>query len=324
MLEPVFPEQTQVTKNCDSYKIGLAIFSYNRPQFLDDIYQRILLLQLTNRYCFHLFNDGPKTIETREIKEVHNLTDSFSRSISNFVITRRFENLGLADSIHFGLDSVFKNHSKAIVLEDDIIPTRQFFETMDFYLEHFEFNPEIGSITGANTTNFHPLERRDFLASRRHSSWGWATWADRWLSIDWDWVKNEFLKDESLVKKVKKVSPDLVQYAKAQEDGKIDSWATAMNIDFIKRNLMCIVPRRSLIKNIGFDGSGTHSTNQNYQKKADGFILKENSELELLYDFEESSIYNFLVMKENSLLRDFPKGSVLRLLLKIRFLLIRS
>ena len=322
MLEPVFTEQTNASRNCDPRKTCLAIFSYNRPESLTALYQRILSLQLTNRYCVHLFNDGPKTIKTKEMTLVHDLTDSFANNISNFVITRKLENLGLANSIHFGMDAIFRSHTKAIVLEDDIIPTGKFFETMDFFLENLELNPKIGSITGARTTKFHPLDRRDFLVTRRHSSWGWATWADRWLSIDWSAVKNDFLKDEPLIRKVRRVSPDLVRYAVLQESGHIDSWATTMNIDFIKRDLVCIVPRHNLIRNIGFDGSGTHPTNQKYQKREKELSMNY-SELELAPEVEESNLYNFLVRIDNSLLQDFPKGSVLRFLLKIRFLLFR-
>jgi len=307
-----------ISMKCDPSKIALAIFSYNRPQHLNALYQAIEHLKLENQYCFHLFNDGPKASKTRDIALVQDLTDKFSNRVSNCILSRKTENLGLAKSIRSGLDSVFTKHEKAIILEDDIIPTIEFFEAMEFFLTNSIGDRKIGSITGANTTRFPFYVRDDFLARKRHSSWGWATWADRWVSIDWRYVERDFLFDKQLIKKIKRVSPDLVRYAKLQELGEIDSWATAMNIDFIKRDLLCIVPRQNLISNIGFDGSGTHNY-QEYKNQNPLELLSQKIKLKNLHPtVEESKVYNLFVRLDNSLLRDFPKGTIMRLALKFR------
>jgi hypothetical protein len=303
---------------CDSTKVSLAIFSFNRPRHLKSLYESIHDLDLENQYCFHLFNDGPKVNETPEINSVHKLTDTFAGSVKNFKIIRRTQNLGLAKSIRSGLNSVFAIHGKAIILEDDIIPSKLFFDVMEYYLNNQELNPVIGSITGANTTRFPLLERRDFLASKRHSSWGWATWADRWLSIDWKYVDCEFLEDKLVISKVRKVSPDLVGYAELQAAGKIDSWATGMNIDFIKRELLCIVPKNDLINNIGFDGSGTHGANSRRKSLIANSGKRVKLNMKFTSEVGQSEYYNFLVRKSNSLMRDFPIGSIIRTVLRFR------
>ncbi len=308
----------ELADSCDSSKTGLAIFSYIRPNHVGQLYQKLIFLKISDKYCFHLFNDGPKESETLDIRAVRSLTESFTENVTNFVVTQRVENLGLSRSIRLGMNSVFTNHTKAIVLEDDIIPTGAFFETMDHFLQTHQDKSVIGSITGANSTKFPPFERRDFLASRRHSSWGWATWADRWTTINWDLVEESFFKDEEWIQKAKRVSPDLVRYAQLQESGKIDSWATYMNLDFIKRDLLCIVPRRNLVSNIGFDGSGTHNTNAKHLQNPKFSPPKKISQMKFHNEIDESALYNLKVRVDRSLLRDFPKGTVIRLLIKIR------
>ena len=303
---------------CDSTKVGLAIFSFNRPEHLKILYETIHDLKLENQYCFHLFNDGPKTSKTPEIQLVHELTDKFAVLVKNFEVFRRTENFGLAKSIQSGLDLVFAIHGKAIILEDDIIPSKVFFDAMEYYLNNQELNPLIGSVTGANTTRFPLFERRDFLTSKRHSSWGWATWADRWNSIDWKYVNHEFLEDKPVIRKVKRVSPDLVGYAELQATGKIDSWATGMNIDFIKRELLCIVPKKDLVNNIGFDGSGTHGTSSKRKNLIADLNKRIQINIEFTMEVGQSKYYNFLVRKSNSLMRDFPIGSIVRVALRIR------
>ena len=306
---------------CDSTKVGLAIFSFNRPQHLKILYETIHNFKLENKYCFHLFNDGPKINKTPEIKLVHELTDKFAGLVKNFEVSRRTENFGLAKSIRSGLDSVFAIHGKAIILEDDIIPSKVFFEVIEFFLGNQEFNSSVGSITGANTTQFPLLERRDFLMSKRHSSWGWATWADRWLSIDWKYMDREFLEDKPVISKVRRVSPDLVGYAELQAAGKIDSWATGMNIDFIKRELLCIVPKKDLITNIGLDGSGTHGAKSMLKNQMISLINEPELNFEKYSKLEQSEYYNFLVRIDNSLMRNFPIGNMFRLLGKVKKLL---
>ena len=319
----IYLNSREIRMRCDPSKFALAIFSFNRPKHIRALYKTIQDLNLGNRYCFHLFNDGPKQSETSEIRLVRRQTEEFSGSIQNFEIIRRTENLGLAESIRLGLDSVFQTHKKAIILEDDIIPTGIFFEAMEFYLNNQEHNPAIGSVTGANTTKFPLFERSDFLISNRHSSWGWATWADRWLSIDWKYVESEFLRDKSVRRKVRMVSPDLVRYAELQKSGKIDSWATAMNIDFIKRDLFCIVPRNNLILNIGLDGSGTHGANSRGKNINHDKLNQSNLKLKFSPRVKQSEIYNLLVRKDNSLMRNFPTGNILRFLGKLKSLVNR-
>lgn len=306
---------------CCSSKTALVIFAYNRPDHLSALYKVLENYDLSKKFCLHIFHDGPKSKMTSEIMAARKLSLNFAQIFENSTLVFESENHGLARSIRKGLDFIFSKHDQAIILEDDLIPNRDFFILMEQALKKEKNNLVIGSITGSNTTKFPWFIRDSFLLSHRHCSWGWATWADRWHGIDWKYVEIYFQQNLALIHKVKKVSPDLVRYAQLQREGKIDSWATYLNIDFINRNLMCIVPRKSLIRNIGFDGSGTHSLSSRVKHE----VLNEPPIHQVSFSEEinirENSIYNFLVWKDNSLLRDFPKGAIIRILVKLNKLL---
>jgi hypothetical protein len=306
---------------CNQEKISVVIFSYNRPRHLTHLYTALSQLEVSARYCFHFFHDGPKTDTTQEIHASIAATESFVPLLRNYEIKINATNLGLARSIKNGLNSVFSVHQKAIILEDDIIPKAHFFDVMDYFLDSEVNNALIGSVTGANTTKFPFFTRSDFLLSGRHSSWGWGTWANRWNAIDWDCAESNFLNDKNLLKKVRRVSPDLVRYAQLQKENKIDSWATFMNIDFIRRNLLCIVPKYNIIENIGFDGSGTHSSNARSKQVTREFFRDHNPEFPKKGSLRKSKVYNLLVFKDKSLLRDFPKGTLIRAALRVKRLL---
>ena len=304
--------------NCNPTKTALTIFAFNRPLHLSNVYTAIKKLDATQRYCFHIFHDGPKNEMTKEIRESISATDLFIPSVENYEIKLNASNLGLARSIKTGLNSVFSVHQSAIIMEDDIIPTGHFFDAMEHFLETEVNNSLIGSVTGANTTKFPFFTRSDFLLSRRHSSWGWATWANRWNEIDWDYAENNFLNDKKLLKKVRRVSPDLVRYAQLQQENKIDSWATFMNIDFIRRNLLCIVPKYNSIENIGFDGSGTHRSNVGSKEKKKELFRNHDPQFPKQESLRQSKVYNLLIFKDKSLLRDFPKGTLIRAALRVK------
>jgi len=244
---------------CNDKLKAVVIFGYKRSIHLTKVLESITRSANQADFCFHIFLDGPKPSDIENnFALVLNSAQTFKESHRYCSIFRNPTNLGLANSIISGLNKVFSLHKAAIIIEDDIVVTADFFNVMTNMLEGLETNTRIGSVAGFNDTKFPLINREYFLLSRRHSSWGWATWADRWNHVDWTLLdqKDSFLVD--LDKKVRRVSPDLVKFSEMRRMGLIDSWATIFNYDLIDKGLFCVVPRHSLVTNIGLDGSGTH------------------------------------------------------------------
>ncbi len=90
-------------------------------------------------------------------------------------------NLGLEANVELGLDWVFSQVDRAIVLEDDCIPDPTFFRFCDELLERYADDPRVWQIGG--DTHLVPPEMfggDSYAFSTWASVWGWATWADRW------------------------------------------------------------------------------------------------------------------------------------------------
>jgi len=90
-------------------------------------------------------------------------------------------NLGLEANIELGLDWVFGQVDRAIVLEDDCVPEPTFFTYCSELLDRYADEPRVWQIAGDNKS----VPRRLFHGagydfSTWASVWGWATWADRW------------------------------------------------------------------------------------------------------------------------------------------------
>lgn len=97
------------------------------------------------------------------------------------------QNIGLAQSVISGVTEIINKYGKAIILEDDLILHPNFLNYMDQGLEKFKDDKRILSVYGYGLKIKKPKGYQgDVYLARRSSSWGWGTWADRWIEIDWE------------------------------------------------------------------------------------------------------------------------------------------
>jgi hypothetical protein len=147
-------------------------------------------------------------------------------------------------------------------MEDDILTAPSFLSFMNKALDFYKDNMKIFSISGyPYPVHIPQAYTNDVFISYRASSWGWATWKDRWEKADWavkDFSKFALNKEEQSA--FNKAGEDLSSMLKAQMKGKVDSWAIRWSYSHFKNNAYCLYPIVPLCKNIGTDSSGTHSS----------------------------------------------------------------
>jgi hypothetical protein len=101
----------------------------------------------------------------------------------------------------------------------------------------------------------------DIFLSMRSTSWGWATWSNRWSMVDWDISNFSELKvNKSLINSFNAGGNDLFRMLELQYLGKLDSWAIRWCYSQFLYKAYSVVPIASLVSNSGFeDGLGTHT-----------------------------------------------------------------
>jgi hypothetical protein len=94
-------------------------------------------------------------------------------------------NLGCTARIVSGLDWAFDLVDEAIILEDDIDPSPQFFTWANQMLKLYRDRDDIAMISGHNPLISWPefISGSFAIPSRRGGIWGWATWARAWHSV---------------------------------------------------------------------------------------------------------------------------------------------
>lgn len=248
-------------KDSEQNLAPIVLFTYKKLAPLKLTIKALQNNTLASKSELFIFSDGAKN---ESDKNEVNLVRDFLKEIDSFkkvTIIASDENKGLAKSIIEGVSSILKSHTSAIVLEDDLVTSSNFLDFMNEALIYYKEDSNIHSISGytvpinkPNTYNYTNY------FTKRASSWGWATWKNRWETVDWEVVDYpNFNKDKKQQKLFNKMGSDMTGMLVKQMNGDISSWAIRWCYDQFKKNQFTVFPIVSKIANIGFGENATHT-----------------------------------------------------------------
>lgn len=240
----------------------VALFVYNRPIHTLQTLEALSSNLLADQTSLYFFLDGPKdgadpkTIEL--IRETKNVINSRQWCKEQILIERE-TNLGLAESIIQGVTKLVNQFGAIIVLEDDLVTSKYFLSFMNKALNTFELEEKVACISGYNYPVENKLPETFFLKGA--DCWGWATWKRSWNDFE---PNGQKLADKiKILKRESEFDFDnsfpYFQMLLDQISKKNNSWAIRWYASAFLKDKLCLYPGVSLIKNIGLDGSGTHS-----------------------------------------------------------------
>jgi hypothetical protein len=233
----------------------VALFTYNRPAHTAKVLQALARNRPARLF---VFQDGLRAgDDPAPHAAVSRLVDGI-----DFVraeVLRQPANVGLADSIIGGVTQLFDAHETLVVLEDDCVPSAQLLPFMQFALARFADEPRVFSVSGYALPTFPRRHPYDVCFSPLSSSWGWATWRDRWRKFDraatgWQ----EMLADREARRRFAVPGTEFPEMLRQQMTGQLSSWAIRWYYTLFKHDALCVWPLRAFVRNIGMDGSGVH------------------------------------------------------------------
>ena len=245
----------------------IIVFCYNRPEHLRKTLDALSRNELADQSTLYIYCDGPKDSASDEmiqkIAEVRQVARKRQWCKEVYVVEAE-KNKGLANSIIGGVTDVINKHGKVFVLEDDLVSSPHMLKFVNKSLDFYEDYAGVFSIS----VNRPPLSRMqipedypyDVFACLRSYSTGWGTWKDRWEKVDWSMDDfDRCKKNPDMLRALCRLGDDFPPMMQMQEDGKIDSWAVRFGFAHFKHHAVAILPCKSYVTNIGFDGTGTHS-----------------------------------------------------------------
>lgn len=241
----------------------IIVFAYNRPDHLKRTLEALAKNEEAVSSELYIFIDGPKALNVKKNNdEVYRVALQYCEGFFKNVVIRKSEvNRGLAKSVIAGVDEIINKYGRVIVTEDDSVCAPSYLSFMNQALDYYQDKSSIWSIGGYTVPIEIPEDYvHDVILTQRSSSYAWATWKDRWNKIDWE-VKDykSFHWDFSSRVKFNEWGNDRASMLDDQMLGRVNSWAIRFDYAMYKNGMFNILPKRSLIQNIGHDGSGTHS-----------------------------------------------------------------
>ena len=165
------------------------------------------------------------------------------------------------------MQQVINKYKKIIVLEDDLLVGNDFLSYMNSALNEYKYNKSVMSISAYNHSSYKIFIDKNYafdnFFSLRVSSWGWATWNDRWRLFSKKIPINEIKKNRKKI--IKNLGLDVYLSLIRINVKKHNLWAANFCFAALKNNLFTSYPVRSRISNIGFDGSGQGGFSKKYK-----------------------------------------------------------
>ncbi|MBU0721839.1 glycosyltransferase [Patescibacteria group bacterium] len=242
----------------------IALFVYNRLWHTQQTIEALQKNILAPESDLIVFSDGPKDFS--ESKASVLAIREYLKTITGFKsikIIAREKNNGLAQSIITGVSEIINQYGKIIVLEDDMISSQYFLQYMNEALDFYETEDQVISIHAYIYPVKKTLPETYFLKGA--DCWGWATWKRGWNLFEPDGQK--LLKELETKKLTKEFdfseSYPYTNMLRDQIAGKNNSWAIRWYASAFLKNKLTLYSCKSLIDNIGLDGSGTHCSKTN-------------------------------------------------------------
>lgn len=228
---------------------------FNRPGLTKRVFDEIKKAKPKKLY---VAIDGPrKEIESDLVKisEVIEIVSNLTWECK-LELLQRESNLGCGLAVSSAIDWFFSKEDEGIILEDDCVPSQEFFSFCVSLLEKYRRTKAVMAINGSNP---FLIESKDcsYSFTSYNLIWGWATWKDRWVEYKYDLSNEGAFK--MLLLLLMKFKLDLVsvrswyRHLKLVIQGKINTWDYQWIYACLINKGLVATPTYNLIHNIGND-----------------------------------------------------------------------
>jgi hypothetical protein len=239
----------------------ILIIIFNRPDFVKKL---IDILREVQPKKIYVVADGPREDNEFDKDKCKNAREQINNIDWECDVKKKYSdnNLGCGFNPSLGISWAFEDSDELIILEDDCMPSIDFFKYCDELLLRYKNKDEIMMISGNN----HTLGKFDFNYSYDYShhtqTYGWATWSRAWKKYDfniskWPQVRGlNWLEDKTGSKNAAKYWYKIFEMSYKKE--LISAWDYQWTFCCWFNEGINIIPKENLVSNVGFSESGTH------------------------------------------------------------------
>jgi hypothetical protein len=239
----------------------VAYFVFRRPHHTRESFAAIRAYRPAQLF---IIADGPRSLYAEDIdlcKEVRTIVaevDWPCEVYKNFAEI----NLGCGKRVSSGLDWVFSEVDRCIILEDDCVASSDFFVFCEELLERYDKNETIWVVSGNSYQAQHRRGDYSYFFSKYPELWGWATWRRAWTNYKFDLSFLEEWLTSDRWSKCFPVPSEKAYWLNCFENvlsGNVDTWDYQWVGCVLYGGGLSATPNANLVKNIGFDNLATHT-----------------------------------------------------------------
>ncbi len=237
----------------------IALFVYNRPDHARRTIECLAAADGAATSDLYIFADGAKSADGAAAVEATREVCRHATGFASINITERETNVGLAANITGGVSEVLERHGRVIVIEDDVCVSRGFLSYMNAALEFYR-GRGVFSIGGYTPDIAIPQDYPySTFVMHRNCSWGWATWKSEWDKVDWECKTfDKFIRSRQKRAQFNEPGDDMTPFLLRWKTGAREMWDIVFSYAAFSAGEPHVYPRKSLVRNAGNDGTGTH------------------------------------------------------------------
>jgi len=246
-------------------KSPILFLVFNRPSTTTLVFEKIRKVKPKKLY---IAADGPRIGNISDVTrciEVKNIVSNIDWDCEVKTLFRD-ENLGCKYAVSSSIDWFFANELQGIILEDDCLPSEDFFKFCDEMLPHYAEDDRVRFINGSNFQNGIKHSDGSYYFSNLSLVWGWASWRRAWKDYDVElkkYINNDNYNSFLTIFNNKFLAQDWNDIINKLHKNQIDTWDYQWAITNMFNNGLSIMPNVNLISNIGFGAGATHTFNGN-------------------------------------------------------------
>ncbi len=257
--------------------VPILILAFNRPDTTFKVFNAIREIKPKKLF---IAVDGPRPgnemdeINVKKVREILSNVDWPCKVKKIF----REKNLGSLNSTVGAITWFFENVEYGAIVEDDCLPSSDFFKFCAELLEKYKDDERIMHIGGNNFQRGWTRDKYSYYFSYYPYMWGWATWARAWKKFDRTMGAYPELKNKGYFRDIypNKLEETYIRrliegtYSGKNPTGWDNNWIFTL----LTNNGLSIAPNKNLVKNIGFVENSVRT------KPIDSFLSIDTQEME--------------------------------------------
>ena len=239
----------------------VTVILFNRPERVRELVS--VLRQVRPRHVLAIA-DGPRSGHPSDADACRQAREALDEIDWPCRIEREFapRNVGCDRRVTSGLSWALARVDRTIILEDDVLPSVDFFAWTGRMLDAHAGDERVAMVSGHNSLAVWGSEDCDHIRACRGSIWGWGTWSRAWQrvnAVDLSGDPANSARDVAQAAEDPLVAEYVTVHLEAWRLGQVAAWDIVWELKRVLAGMCAVVSPVNLVRNTGVGAGATRT-----------------------------------------------------------------